>query len=179
MKTMAKKIPVLIIILGFLVSCMSFSTPRESIDENSSGLYGYVEFDEDSKFYGRDFSIAFVREEDENKYFIQIYADTIKDDNSFWLPNLEPGTYRLYTLSYYSNWTRTTYSIYFEENNLFTIKEGEIVYWGAIFSTQEDEIYSIYPHESITRHDVLNNIESELIDNNWGLWLEQARDTLQ
>lgn len=169
------KILLMIFIFSFLGSCVSSRIRREAYDENSSGLYGYFEFDKDTKFYGKEFVIGFVREEDEFRTIVQ-YGGVVKDDNTFWIPNLNPGTYSLHSIYYTRNYY--THSINFHSKNTFTVGEGEIVYFGAYFCTQKDEIYSIQPHTTITRSDVLDNIEDTLLEYNWAPWLEKARNTI-
>ncbi len=178
MKSLIKLLIILLTVI-FLTSCITLF-PRESIDENSSGVYGYFEFDENAKFYNKELFISFWHVDNEQTRYLVMRGAEINEDHSFWIPNVEPGTYVISEIAYYSVFGNTRYYISFDRNeNNFVVGKGELYYWGAFYCEERDDSYFTEPHMEASKEEVLNSIEAELLEDNWGEWLERERETLK
>ncbi len=176
MKNLLKMLIIPLIITA-LTSCVS-PIPKESIDENSSGIYGYFEFDEDSKFYNMKVYITFSHVDSNEKWYFTTRSSYLSEDHSFWIPNIVPGIYAIDSVSY--NWGNSLHYIDFNENEYnFDVGKGELYYWGAVYCEERDDSYLTEPHMEVSKEDVLNFIEAKLLEDNWGEWLERERETLK
>ena len=193
MSTRQRKLQISIWIIVAIISITSCKTLGPPEDAVSAGLYGYIEFEEGLYFDDKNLNIVFYPIEgdasdlditkDINKFekFNLITSGIMgkrSDNNAFWIANIPPGTYGLILLE--DEYQRM--DVWYKPiSSIVEVKEGQLNYWGATFSTLSDNDDSSFVSEShfdITREDVLDLLEEKLLENNWGEWLDRERQTL-
>ncbi len=175
----------LVLVVILLTSCSTMSKPK---DENSSALYGYIEFEEDYIFDNEKFSLFFHPIDEDTDITIEENMSDIKEvglmmssvvalrekDNTFWLSNIKDGTYGLIVIYFQKG--NVLYKLWFDpEEYPIEIKPGVLNYWGSVMATSSDDKHIMEPHMDISREDVLDILEERLIEKEWGKWLEIER----